>query len=453
MGTIALDGLASGLDTTSIINSLLAASGAHLQTLKDEQADYELKKSHWQTFNTHLSDLQNQIDDISDSDDFKAMQVTSEDSTKADATITGTALAGTYSVSISQLASAQTTKTITTWAAGDTAFTTGTPEIYIAVNGGSPTTISIGTNTLDGAISAINDAGLSVYAYKVYDASASAYRLMLTGTSTGSNYDFTITQPADTSVSFDPTNVSEALNTQATVNSVSVESQSLDITDAVPGVTITAYNTTSSAIDIVVSVDKDGIKSNIQDFVDKYNTAMSYIDYELDVNDASGEAGPLAGDATLKQIQRTLQGLIRSDYTSNTINNLSLMGILTNSDGTLTVDDTDLSEALDDHFSDVISFFTSSSGIFQAFTNESENGSLDLILDTADGTIKNRTDTIDDQIENLQEQIDNEEDRLDKLEETLRARFASLEVTLGLLKSTEQYVQNVLGGMSTSSSS
>jgi len=450
MGTVSVDGLSSGLDTTSIISSIVAVAGANLRVMQNQKSDLELKRSHWQTFKTHLSSLETQIKTIDTESEFKSMTVSSADETAVTATVTGTALPGNYDVEVSQLAGAQITKSTSTWADGATAFTTGTSELYLSINGATASTVSIATNTLDGAISAINDATLGVFAYKVLNAS-SQYVLVLSSEDTGAAYNFAITQPADTSVAFEAVNTADAQDTLATVSGISVSSSTLDLSGAVPGVTLTAAGVTTAPVTVTVSTDVSGIKANINSFVDSYNTVLSYVSYEVKVNDSSQEAGPLAGDNTLRSIQRSIQGLINTSYnTSNSISSLSLMGIFTEDTGTLSVDDDALSAALNDYFSETIDFFTGSAGLFQAFTNVAADGQLDIILDSTDGTIQRKFDTLDGQITDMDDSIADEMDRLAKLEEMLRAKFTALEVALVTLKSTQQFVESALGSSSSS---
>ncbi len=445
MASIRLDGLVSGLDTTSIIDSLVAASGANYNLLTRNKSNIELRKSHWQTFNGHLNDLKTAIEAMSDPDEFKKMAVSSADDDRVTASVSGTALAGTYSVEVSQLASSQTTKSTTSWASGSTAFTAGTAQLTFNVNGGSASVVTLTTNTLDGAISAINDNGLGIHAYKVQESSGN-YRLVLTGENTGADYDFTITRPGDmVDVAFEAVNTSEAQDTLAEINGISVKSSNREISEAIPGVTLSILDETASPVEITVTTDTAGLKSNIQAFIAKYNTVMSYITYELKVNSNTQEAGPLASDNTLKSIQRTLQALVREEYTENDVNTLGILGINTKADGTLEIDTDDLDDMLDENFSEVISLFTDTDGLFQAFTNVSDEGGLDILLNSSDGTVSKKIDTLDDQIEDLDERIEKEDSRLEKLEAILRQKFSAMEVLLSSLKNTESYVTNVLG--------
>jgi flagellar hook-associated protein 2 len=448
MGTISLDGLVSGLDTTSIINSYVQAAGANLKVLKQHKSDIESKRSLWQTFNGYLSSLKSQIESIASSSDFKKMSVSSANTDKVTAEVTSTALAGTYTVEISQIANSQTSISTTTWASGDTAFSSDSSPMITIVQGSTTSNISIDTNTLDGAIAAINDANIGVSAYKIEDKDGN-YVLALTGKETGADNAFTITPP--TGVTFPGANAVEAQDTKAVINGVvDVQSSTNQIADALPGITLTAVDTTASAVNIQVTTDTSGIKEQIRAFVDDYNTMMGFINNQVSFNSSTKKGGPLSGDATLRSIENTLQSVIRSTYTSNSIDSLAKIGISTSSDGTLSVDDDELTAAVTDNLSQVVDFFTSDSGLFAAFTNTSDSGKLDFILDTSDGTVQSKLDSLDDQIDDLADHIESEQKRLDKVAETLRKKFTALEVALSALKTTQSYVSSVLGNLNNS---
>lgn len=446
MGTISLNGLVSGLDTQSIIDAYVSVASANLKVMQQHQSDISAKKSLWQTFNGYLKDLKSQIADIDTASEFKKMSVSSADTSSVEAAVTGTALAGTYSVTISSIASNQTSVSNQTWSDTDTFTSSSTLTLTVGVSDPVTTTITLDTNTLDGVISAINDADAGVYAYKVQDATTGDYKLVLSGTNTGADNAFSFSGDGG---DFSFNTATPAADTEGTVSGIDVSSSTKDIVDAIPGVTITA-NAITTGTDVTVSPDLDATKSAINDFVSKYNTVMGFINNQFSYSDTTKSAGKLSGDPTLRGIENTLQSLIRSDYGSNTIDSLSKIGISTNSDGSLSVDDTALTDALNSNLSQVVSFFTGSSGLLQAFSNSSSTGQLDYILDSSSGTVTNKLDSLDSQIDDLSDRIDAEQSRLDKVTENLKNKFAALEVALSTLKATQAYVTNALGSGSSS---
>ena len=63
----------------------------------------------------------------------------------------------------------------------------------------------------------------------------------------------------------------EALNTQATVNGVAVTSTNNKLEDAVPGVSLNFLQVTSGPVEVNVSADKAGARTNLNNLVESYN--------------------------------------------------------------------------------------------------------------------------------------------------------------------------------------
>ena len=70
-GRITMDGLASKLDTTTIIDALVEASSRNLKTFQTQQKRFELQRSLFQQFNGLMKDLRtagqgiNELNEIS----------------------------------------------------------------------------------------------------------------------------------------------------------------------------------------------------------------------------------------------------------------------------------------------------------------------------------------------------------------------------------------------------
>lgn len=456
MGTIQLDGMVSGLDTTSIVKSLVSVSKGTVTLLEKQKTTIQSKKDRWSSFSQGLADLKTAIQALDTTSELKKMKATSNDSDKVGASVVGTALAGTYNVTISQLANAQLSQVNSQqYASGASTFTTDPAQtLSISVNGGAATNVSLaGQNTLDGAISAVNAANAGVTAYKILDATSGQYSMFVTSNKTGADYNFTITGAADITLG----TVTAAQDTEGTVNGLNVSSETRDLTDAIPGVTLSALDETTVGVPVQISItnDNDKMKEAVNGILSKYNSIMSFVNSEVKYSDTTKTTGGiLASDNTLRTIQRQLQSLAGGSYAAgNSINTLKQMGISTQSGGTLSMDSTIFGNALNTSLEDVMDFFTNTTdGMMKAFSNATSTGRLDLILDSTSGTIKEKTKSYDSQITTLNTQIDKENTRLGKMETNLRARFTALEVALSKIKGTQGYVAGLAKLTSSSSS-
>ena len=81
-----INGIVSGLDTSTIISELVSAESAQENTLKTQQTTLQTQLSTWQSINTDLLSLQTAASALAKPSSFDAQTVTSSDSS----IITGT---------------------------------------------------------------------------------------------------------------------------------------------------------------------------------------------------------------------------------------------------------------------------------------------------------------------------------------------------------------------------
>ncbi len=112
--SLALSGLASGINWTSIINEMAAAASAPITQMQTQQTTENSQNSAYQTIGTDLTNLQTDVQTLSSPSFFETTTASSSDSTVASATTGASTPPGTYSFSVTQLASAgvQTGSTI-----------------------------------------------------------------------------------------------------------------------------------------------------------------------------------------------------------------------------------------------------------------------------------------------------------------------------------------------------
>ncbi|MBT6145491.1 MAG: flagellar filament capping protein FliD, partial [Gemmatimonadetes bacterium] len=104
-------------------------------------------------------------------------------------------------------------------------------------------------------------------------------------------------------------------------------------------------------------------------FVAEYNTAMGLIQAQMAVDTDSGESSSLTGDATILGVQSRLRSAIINEIdVEGEFNALVFMGINFDRSGQLTINDSRLTEALENNLEDVQALFvergsTSNSGV------------------------------------------------------------------------------------------
>jgi len=166
------------------------------------------------------------------------------------------------------------------------------------------------------------------------------------------------------------------------VDGITMTRSSNQITDIIPGVTLDLRDADSSVtITLNINRDYDSIKSKIQDFVDKYNDVITYINSQFDYNENDSSSTPvLFGDSSLLTVKSDIRDVILSSVTGlgSDFDHLSLIGINIDTDGKLSIDDSKLDGYLRTNFSDVKSLF--------AAQGSSTNGNLTYVNSTRDST-------------------------------------------------------------------
>ncbi len=176
--TINFSGLASGLDTSSIISSLTTVAQKPITLLQSKDDGYNAALTAWQTFNTSLASLQTAVTTLGEPSTFNTASATSSDTTVATVTTLPGATLGDHSLSVTQLAQAQ--KVVSTpVASGSTALgKTGS----FTLNG---KTVAISsTDALTDVAVKINAAQAGVSA-TVVNVGPNDFRLTLTSNQTG----------------------------------------------------------------------------------------------------------------------------------------------------------------------------------------------------------------------------------------------------------------------------
>ncbi|MEZ4502236.1 MAG: flagellar filament capping protein FliD [Dehalococcoidia bacterium] len=127
-----------------------------------------------------------------------------------------------------------------------------------------------------------------------------------------------------------------------------------DVANALPGVSLTLKQTTTSAITVNVAADTNSVRTKVQAFVDQFNSTMGLISDSTKYVEG-GQSGSLIGDVTLRGIQNTMRSMITSVVPGNnsSYNSLSSIGLSFGKVGsavgeanTLTVDSARLDAAI-----------------------------------------------------------------------------------------------------------
>jgi len=388
---------ATNLDINSIVSQLMSVERRPLSKLDQQEASYQAKLSAYGSIKGAIAGFQTALLGLNNAGVYQSVKATASDTTVFSASATSTAVAGTYSLEVASLTQAQKlvaagqpsqTESIGTGAATTVTFDFGTisgtldpltgiydPGATFTGNGNPSKSITIDSsnNSLQGIRDAINAAGVGVTATIVNDGSGTPYRLALSSNNSGASNSLRIAVAGggDASVTgllaHDPTgtqNLSEtvtASNASFKVNGIPVTKTSNTITDVIEGVTLNLSKVTTSPVTLTVARDTSTVSSSISGFVKAYNDIVATLKNSSGYNAETKQGGILLGDSTVRNLQNQLRNMLNTAVTgaSGSLTRLADVGVNFQKDGTLAVNQTKLNDAINNHFSDIASLFTS----------------------------------------------------------------------------------------------
>jgi flagellar hook-associated protein 2 len=467
-------GIASGLDTASIITQLMAVERAPQTRLAQKQQVEEARTQALRDVSTRVSNLSTAIAALGDLAAWGDVQsVESSDPSRLGVARTAGAAPGAYQIEVSQLARANR------WdqAAGPAA-AAGDDVIHITIGSGpsaTTTDVSIAAGdslaTIAGKINGTS--GAPVYASVVEG------KLVLANKSTGTEKAITaVTTNGASGLSFGEAQT--ARDAQFKIDGAEYTRGGNVVTDvpALSGVTLTLKGLIAPEDAATVTVgtpapDTAKIQAKIQEFVTQYNSTVEFIRGKLDekkvanpTSAADRAKGVLNGDAGLAGLLSRLRQAV-SDVIGGRpadLQQLSQAGLSTgkttgsgtlNQDavaGKLSLDAGKLSEQLLARFDDVKALFTNKTGVA---ATQGLQQRLDGIVApwiasaTAEqpGILTSRISGSEAIVTSLKSQQAAWDDRLAERERALREQFTALETALAKAQSQGSWLTAQLSSL------
>lgn len=441
--TLRIGGMASGIDTESIIQSLLDAEKAPITELEDEVETESEKYTAWDDLSTQMDSLLDSVDELYDYSLWNQMAASSSDESVATATAGTEASKGSYYIVVSQLAQPHRVGSDSITELYDEGYTpaTTTSEALgfsgeFSINGVTVTIES--DDTMEDIMDAINTASSDMDDDDAVTASILGGSLVIERSSYGegamtfseSGADNSVLRylgildgtPGDTgdySTIDSEHELAVGQNLEATVNGVEVSSTTnTGITDIIDDVTLDFY--AEGTATLTVKNDAKSIKSYIEDFVDVYNETWDMLKSlgEAEVSSTSGSLtslGVLQGDLLISRIQDQLRSIISYDYSDTDLSeytSLYSVGIwFEDEEGYLEISDEDaLDNALNyniDELEQLFRGYAPSDDIHGGVMRELDDY-IYALIDPAEGLVTTK-------ISNLSDDIDEKEDRIDEL--------------------------------------
>ncbi len=441
-------GLASGLDTASILKQLVEVERIPIRKLQRKQADLGAMAQRLDTLRTRLNDAIGAAKSLGDLNNVLAVRADTTDESVVRVRARGDGEVGSYAIEVSQLAQAEKT-TSDAFSARDQSGLFGTGSLDVTI-GGVTTSITIdASDTLD-SVAAKLDALDGIGASVVYD--GSGYRLLVSSDRTGADQAIDFTETGVSLGLSDPANeLRAAQDAVFSIDGLQMTRSNNSVSDAIAGVTLDLVGTSSPgrATTLTVERDVEAVTEAVRSFVDAFNEVRSGIEAEF-VFQGEGRVGDsLSGDATLRRLQGVLRDAVLDSVSGAdpALDRLRSIGIEIGKDGSLSLDEGRLADALRDRPEAVATLLAGDrdAGV-QGFAERFEER-LDPFARSGDGFLAQRAEGFRDRIDTLADQIDRMELRIDKYEQTLRAQFLALEDVMSSLQAQGQQLMAMLGGL------
>ncbi len=446
-----VDGLVSGMDTASMISSMMQIESLPKTNLQTKVANAQTTVTSYQSVNSKLAAIKTAALDLQSLSTWRSVKPTSS-STNVVATATGgtNTQTGSLTFDVTQLARAQAS----TARVSSTDAITAADSIQVQIGTADPITIALGTDkTAAGVSNAINAAGLSVKS-SVVQTSAGDSVLQVTGTKTGAANSFTVSGLSDTggnAVNFQNAVAAQDATIQvgggdASAGGYSVTSGTNTFTGLINGVTVTVGKV-ESGVTLNVDTDSSGIAGKFQAFVDAANAALTEVTNQTAYDPGTKTSSPLTGDFMVRQLSQSIlsqvsQGLsyddstTAADGTTSTTNvkfgSLAQLGIQLDKTGQLTFDKDKFTAAYN---ADPTAIKKAGMAMGEQFYGLADKQSLNVTSAITSNT---------NQIDSYNSQIDDWDVRLAAKQQALTKQYADLETALGKLKDQSSWLSGQL---------
>lgn len=446
MASVSSLGIGTGVDLQNMLTKILAAERAPITRIDAQISSAKSKISVYGTLNSKLDSLKTAAETWQFPSRLSAVGATSSDTKVLTASASFNAAVGSYTMEVTQLASAQ--KSYSDAYAAGTTFAAG--NIEISVGGGSPINIAIDAgSTLTQVSAQINGAKAGITATVVTTGDGSQ-RMILSGDKPGTANSFTLTstavpssgQPLEVAVMNDAdiaiANAADGLMRSSAkdaamkIDGIAVTSSTNTFSTAIQGLTLTAASLGTS--NITVKTDTAKITSAVQAFVDGYNEVAKVIKSNSSYDAATKTGQALSGDSAARSVMSALgsaRNTVPAELSGANLTALHQIGITIQQSGELKLDAAKLEKAISETPNDV-------TNLMQAFGKEF--ASTITNLQSSSGTIGNRISSLNDSVSRFNVSKESMEVRISLVEKRYRAQFTALDKYVNSMQTTSGYL-------------
>jgi flagellar hook-associated protein 2 len=415
------------------VNRAIEIAALPMEALQADESTVSGETSELSTLSGLFNTLQTSLTNISTGTGSSALQATVGDPSVVSASVTGSPLAGTYTVQVLDPGSYSS-------AISDSA-TPVTDPTSQNISPNSTFTLTVGTSTytvtagdLNDLASAINSSGAPVTAVVVNLGSPESpnYQLSLQSTGLG---DVALQLNDGTSNLLG--NLNAGTDASYTVDGQptgpnGIQSDSSTVTIA-PGLNVTLEAAGTTTVTVASSL--SSVSSELSSFVTAYNAAFAEVEKNTGQN-----GGALVGDSSVLDMQQSLTQMIGYAGSSGSITSLAQLGVEFTQQGTLTFDPIVIAGLSQTQISDALTFLGDpNNGGFLQYANNT----LDSITDPTTGVIATDTQSLENESSQDQTEIANDQAQLTLLQTNLTAQMAQANALIATLQNQTTFLEGL----------
>ncbi|YCH23272.1 flagellar filament capping protein FliD [Pseudomonas sp. D1-3] len=454
-------GINSGLPIGDLVKAMVDAEKAPKEAqLARLSSSTTTKLSGLGQLNSALGEFQTALKDLNSATLFEKRTATSSNTSALTATAGKTASAGSYQIEVQSLASASKVAT----KALEGTFKSGSSDEVLSVKlGDSGTAVDVKI-TAGSDLASIRDQlntalkGKGVTVSTINDPASGKSRLVFSGSETGAGKDVIVSGSGDlAALNVDGRNklatgddsaagfIVQAANAKFSIDGLALTSPTNTVKGAIADVNFDLLAATEKPLTLKVGEDNAGVKAGIKKFVDAYNKLINTTNDLTRVTKVGEDGTPLVGGLVGDSTVRNLLGGVRNELVNpaggNGVKVLADLGITTQKDGTLKIEDTKLDAALKNNFDAVGSFFLGDSGLAKRL-----DGQVSAYSQTG-GILSQRMQALESTRSDIKKQTEELTLRVDSMQKRLLAQFNAMDSLVGQLNGTSSQLQNTLSNL------
>jgi len=422
-------GVGSSVLTQDVLDQLRAADEAQFVTPVEKRISSEKSKSGaLDVLDALMDNVYGSLKGLTEYGVFEARVATSSNESIATVSAAASSDLQDFTLEVSNLATKEIEQS-DSFNAEDAKIATGSGKFELAVGTQKYIINYNDTMTLKELKNLINkEAGDSIDA-TIVQLGDTDFRLMLSSDKTGTGQAISITdlgddagnKTLDTALTDNMTNVQTAVDANFKFNGLNIVRQSNTIDDLLSGVTITLQD--AGKTNVSIKQDRDNIETKINNFIEKYNSAIFQLTEDTKSSQKVEERGIFSSDSTVKGMKRDIQNILNT--VGGGVGRMQDYGIEVGDDGRLSLDSTKLNEKLDENPDNVQAFLAGGTFV----KSDGQNVEVDGIFTEMENTFAKYSKygaVLDDYKTSIQDRIDSLNTQREKAVARLDSRYRTL---------------------------